>query len=163
MIELSGGFDAADLIAAFKELQAGLDGRLQAATEATAEAVQKALREKAPVGVQVPGGREPGGLRRSVRFDVNGLRAEFFAAYWSEFVIGGTEPHTIFPVNRKVLRWFSTGANAGQGVAGGWTFAMRVRHPGTKPNDFRAPALDDAAVAADEQLEKIFAWVGEVI
>lgn len=45
----------------------------------------------------------------------------------ARFVVHGTQPHDIRPVNASVLRW--------EGVDG-VHFAMVVHHPGTQPNPF---------------------------
>ncbi|MGA5202815.1 hypothetical protein [Streptomyces variegatus] len=64
----------------------------------------------------------PGGLQGIVRCDHPAVR----------FVLDGTRPHIIVPRRAKALRF--------QG-RGGIVFAKRVRHPGTRPNDFMAEAL----------------------
>lgn len=43
------------------------------------------------------------------------------------FVIKGTRPHIILPRNKKVLRW---------PVPGGFRYAKRVKHPGTRADDY---------------------------
>lgn len=44
------------------------------------------------------------------------------------FIHEGTKPHLILPKGKKRLRWATPG--------GGWAFARRVHHPGTKPDPF---------------------------
>jgi hypothetical protein len=55
---------------------------------------------------------------------------------YTRFIIGGTRPHVIEPRNAKALRWI---AHSGHG---GPVFAKRVQHPGTKPDDFPARAIE---------------------
>lgn len=56
------------------------------------------------------------------------------------FIHEGTKPHLIHPKNKKRLRWATPG--------GGWAFARRVHHPGTKPDPFlyEAAATEQSAV-----------------
>ena len=56
------------------------------------------------------------------------------------FIHEGTKPHPILPKNKKRLRWATPG--------GGWAFAGRVNHPGTKPDQFlyEAAATEQSAV-----------------
>lgn len=56
----------------------------------------------------------------------------------------GTRPHAIFPKLRKALRWVTQG--------GGFGFARRIWHPGTKSDPF----LFDALRAKEERLRSIF-------
>jgi len=62
---------------------------------------------------------------------VGGARVDLVAVTdvpYAGFVLRGTKPHTIVPVNAKALSWM--------GVDGDQTFATIVQHPGTKPNPF---------------------------
>lgn len=56
------------------------------------------------------------------------------------FIHEGTKPHLIHPKNKKRLRWATPG--------GGWAFAGRVNHPGTKPDQFlyEAASAEQSAV-----------------
>jgi len=78
------------------------------------------FREEVPV--------KTGRLRDSMQFQTSGLSGEirFGASYWI-FVAMGTRPHIIRPVRARVLRFE---------VRGQVVFAMRVRHPGTRPSPF---------------------------
>lgn len=49
------------------------------------------------------------------------------SAEYASFVIEGTAPHEIHPVQARCLAFQS---------GGGTVFAMKVNHPGTKPNDY---------------------------
>jgi len=71
-------------------------------------------------------------------------------APYTPYVIMGTAPHFIFPVNARVLRFE---------VEGQAVFTPHVWHPGTKPNPFTAKAQQDYFEDEDE-LWKI-AWEEE--
>ena len=62
-------------------------------------------------------------------------------APYAAFVIKGTAPHEIRPVNASVLA-FEAG--------GRMVFTPLVRHPGTKPNPFMEQAAEDARSKAGE-------------
>jgi len=49
------------------------------------------------------------------------------------FVIGGTAPHPIDPVNAKMLHWIGPDGDV---------FAMHVDHPGTQPNPYNQDAWE---------------------
>lgn len=73
---------------------------------------------------------------------------------YSRFVIPGTRAHVILPRHAKVLRFV---------VGGQVVFAMRVQHPGTKPNPFHERALNKWRPEARAQLQRIGnRWVMEV-
>jgi len=61
------------------------------------------------------------------------------------FVIRGTAPHEIRPVNASCLAFKAAG--------GDMVFTKLVRHPGTKPNPF----LERAVEKARDQVESLFA------
>jgi HK97 gp10 family phage protein len=65
-------------------------------------------------------------------------------ASYAVYVVKGTAPHEIRPVNASVLAFE---------VEGGMVFTPLVRHPGTKPNPFMQRAVD----AAREKVEETFA------
>lgn len=64
----------------------------------------------------------PGGLQGVIVCDHPATR----------FVLDGTRPHIIRPRRKKALRFV---------VDGEVVFAAKVRHPGTRPNDFLGRAL----------------------
>lgn len=72
----------------------------------------------------------------------------------STWIIGGTKPHDIYPVNARVLAF-----DAG----GGMVFASHVHHPGTQPNDFvsrgwesvKGAVLDRLAQTGREIIEQV--------
>ena len=63
------------------------------------------------------------------------------------YVVKGTRPHEIRPVNSSVLAFQ---------VAGRMVFTPIVRHPGTKPNPFMQRAAEDARSKVDEVFAKLW-------
>lgn len=57
-------------------------------------------------------------------------------AAYAAYVESGTSPHEIRPRYRSALRW---------PALGGFRFARRVHHPGTRARPFMEPALDAIA------------------
>ena len=80
-----------------------------------------------------------GALERSVSKDVapDGFSASVYLdeniAKYGPMIHMGTPPHVILPRYKKVLRW--SGGD-------GFVFAKRVKHPGTKPDEFLFKAAD---------------------
>lgn len=66
-------------------------------------------------------------------------------AAYAEYVEAGTRPHEIRPRHRRSLRFPSRG--------GGFAFARRVLHPGTRAQPFMEPALDAVADAIVDELQ----------
>lgn len=63
---------------------------------------------------------------------------------YAGWVVHGTAPHDIYPVNGKILAWQSDhgpGASLEREMTGDWHFAAHVHHPGTKPNNFMQQSL----------------------
>lgn len=60
----------------------------------------------------------------------------------------GTKPHNIMPRNKRVLRWAD---------GGGFVFARRVKHPGTKKDPFIFDAADAQEAAIVSRFDKIIA------
>jgi hypothetical protein len=57
------------------------------------------------------------------------------------YVVKGTRPHEIRPVNASVLAFE---------IRGKMVFTPIVQHPGTKPNPFMQNAVEDARSKVDE-------------
>lgn len=104
-----------------------------------------ALKSRTPV--------RTGKLRASTRFQVKGsaedMRLEVRQGARSKqgviyrpFVVGGTRPHEIRPVNKKALRF---------NIGGRVVFAKKVNHPGTKPN----PYTQETIAAEMPQVKRI--------
>jgi len=74
-----------------------------------------------------------GDLRKHIgsKFEILKGSVESKASY-SIYVHEGTKPHDIFPVNKKVL------ADKRKKII----FGKRVRHPGTKPNQYMLRAVE---------------------
>ena len=89
-----------------------------------------------------------GRLAQSIVKDVGAGEARIQAlAPYAVYVVKGTAPHEIRPVNASVLR-FDTG--------GGVVFTKLVRHPGTKPNPFLERAAEDARSKAAEVFAELW-------
>ena len=65
---------------------------------------------------------------------------------YASFVEFGTAPHDIKPRFRRALRFPVPGP-------GGYAFAKRVRHPGTQPQPFMQPALEQSEAAIIDAFE----------
>ena len=63
------------------------------------------------------------------------------------FVVNGTAPHEIRPVNARVLAFESGGK---------MVFTSLVQHPGTRPNPFMQNAAEDARSRAEETFAEIW-------
>jgi hypothetical protein len=63
------------------------------------------------------------------------------------YVVKGTAPHEIRPVNASVLAFE---------VSGKMVFTPLVRHPGTKPNPFMQRAVEDARSKVDEAFAELW-------
>ena len=63
------------------------------------------------------------------------------------YVVEGTAPHEIRPVNASVLAF---------AVGGRMVFTSLVRHPGTKPNPFMERAAEDARSKVDEVFAELW-------
>ena len=64
------------------------------------------------------------------------------------YVIKGTAPHEIRPVNASVLAFKAAG--------GDMVFTRLVRHPGTKPNPFMQRAEEKTSEKVDEVFAELF-------
>lgn len=78
-----------------------------------------------------------GNLRRTINVGrITARSAETLArANYAAYVEFGTQPHEIRPRNAKVLRWK---------VRGGYRYARRVMHPGTRPQPYMIPGAQRA-------------------
>ena len=63
------------------------------------------------------------------------------------YVVKGTRPHEIRPVNASVLAFE---------IRGKMVFTPIVHHPGTKPNPFMQNAVEDARSKVDEVFAKLW-------
>lgn len=80
-------------------------------------------------------------LRKGLQVHLDGVKAVLTSDQpYAEFVVRGTRPHVIEPTKARVLAFESGGGYGG----GDMVFAMRVNHPGTKPNNFALDALEAA-------------------
>ena len=114
----------------------GADIELQALIEDAAGVMTEQLKITAPVSHN-PSRPAGGTLRDSLVFDIGQLGATLLGVDYAAYVIEGTAPHAIDAKNHPnlVFFWEKIGA----------TFVgPHVNHPGTRPNDFRMIALENA-------------------
>lgn len=105
--------------------------------------------------------RKTGNLGRSIRVGrVSGssVRIQAMAGY-AAFVELGTRPHTIRPVNARVLAWGGARRLSGSLRSGSkpTNFAMVVHHPGTRPQPYLLPGAQ-RAVAGVGVAALVRAW-----
>jgi len=130
-----------------RAVAARLPGQVEDLASDAAKVTEAALQEAAPIGK--PGTNyQPGALRQSIQFDLAGTTAEFSASQVAQYVIGGTPAHEIDPRDKKALAFYW------EAFGDDFVFA-RVHHPGTKPNDFRSPALERAANESEALLDDL--------
>jgi hypothetical protein len=132
-------------IKGIRELQSRLDyledlGPVMRDLALTAVGEQKKL---APV--------RTGNLRRTIHVGhISPRSAETIAsAIYAAHVEFGTQPHEIRPRNRKALRWK---------VQGGYRFARRVNHPGTRAQPYMVPGAERAISAVGLKDQVIARW-----
>jgi len=91
-----------------------------------------------------------GKLARSIvkEIDEDGEASIKALAPHAVYVIKGTAPHEIRPVNASVLAFKAAG--------GDMVFTRLVRHPGTKPNPFLQRAVDKAREKVEEIFDELF-------
>src|SRR3989304_4289888 len=68
-------------------------------------------------------------------------------APYAMYVVEGTAPHEIRPVNASVLAFQ---------IGGRMVFTPLVRHPGTKPNPFMQRAVEDVRSKAEETFAELW-------
>jgi hypothetical protein len=71
-------------------------------------------------------------------------------APYAIYVIKGTKPHDIYPVNAKALYW--PGAEHPVKV---------VHHPGTEANDYFTTGVENARPAIDAAINDFKSWIME--
>jgi len=91
-----------------------------------------------------------GKLARSIvkEIDEDGEASIKALAPHAVYVIKGTAPHEIRPVNASCLAFKAAG--------GDMVFTKVVRHPGTKPNPFLQRAVDKARENVEEIFDELF-------
>lgn len=97
-----------------------------------------------------------GALRDSIHYVQRGagsgrISLEYQMLEYGRYVIEGTAPHDIYPVNGRALRFY--------GSDGSLVFAKVVHHPGTRANDFPKAAWD----AARPEVEAVLSRSGREI
>ena len=83
--------------------------------------------------------KDTGDLMRSITSSIKGKEGIVKTDLeYAKHVIYGTSAHTITVKNKKALSDINSGSTKKKGVV----FGKTVRHPGTKPNNFPARALN---------------------
>jgi hypothetical protein len=86
----------------------------------------------------------------------NGVRYEYKAPDpLATYIIEGTAPHPIDPVNSTVLRFLA--------ASGDVVFARHVEHPGTSPNNFVSRAWDSIAAEVIDVWSRIGLSIAEQV
>ncbi len=86
------------------------------------------LKRETPVGKGTGAGRLRDSLFYTRYITSQSAQLQFKSRVpYLQYVIHGTQPHTIFPVATRALHWQSGGTDY---------FSKVVHSPGTKPNDF---------------------------
>jgi HK97 gp10 family phage protein len=87
--------------------------------------------------------RKTGNLASSIVKEIGDCKASIDAlASYAIYVVKGTRPHIIRPVNGSVLAF--------EGSDGKMVFTRLIHHPGTKPNPFMQRAVEEARGKAEE-------------
>ena len=93
--------------------------------------------------------RKTGNLAGTIVKEVGDGKASITAlAPYAVYVVKGTRPHIIRPVNGSVLAF--------EGAGGKMVFTRLVHHPGTKPNTFMQNAVEDARGKAEEVFAQLW-------
>jgi len=104
-----------------KEAPALAERYLNENTKKAGIMVQSIEKKEAPV--------DKAQLRRTIDMSYRPITATVGPTVeYAKFVVKGTRPHLITPRRAKALRYKTR--------TGQWVFAKRVRHPGTRANDF---------------------------
>lgn len=119
---------------AIDKFEGTLDSQLTVAMSLAMDRVANDASMRAPQG-------ETGHLRQSIqalptqgRFSSGDLEGQVTAAApYALYVEEGTRAHVIRPRHRRALKW---------PVEGGFRWAKRVKHPGTRPQPFMGPAIE---------------------
>lgn len=150
----------AQIIDHFQYLKDTSGNTLQDIVEGVAEGLMPHLMEATPVGrhFSFSGGAAPGGaLRSSLHFVIGQYGAYLEGAEHGRMVVTGTRPHPITPSGKRALAFFWEREGAG-------VVRRRVSHPGTRPNDFRQKAVEQAfeSMTIQDVTNRILAqWVTE--
>lgn len=128
--------DADDLIEGLDAFAVELDRQMTRAMRNAGAAIAVEARARAPRGPTGILANSIQGIEPTGSFSGGTLEGGAVAvAAYAEWVESGTRPHEIRPRHRMALRFPQLG---------GFRFAKRVHHPGTRPQPFMEPALDAA-------------------
>lgn len=149
------GEEARRLIESAARVEVTAQAELRVLAEAVRRIYGSFVRAEAPVGkrdyTDAAGNKHPGYLRKTIKGQIQstagGLVVSFASqAPYTRYVIEGTAPHVIRPVNAKALRFE---------VGGQVVYAKQVNHPGTKPNPFNVRAYDRSKPAINAALDLV--------
>jgi len=90
-----------------------------------------------------------GELRYSHIVEMGGLEGVMYpTAFHAIFVILGTKPHPIEPVNKLALWW-----------PGAWHPVKHVDHPGTSPQDYINEVVPNSEPGLEQEENKFLDWL----
>lgn len=90
-----------------------------------------------------------GNLRESHIIQASGLIGDLGnTAPYFPYIILGTSPHPIYPVNKQALWW-----------PGALHPVRMVNHPGTSANDYMSDTMDSADGAIDDLANNFLEWM----
>jgi|GEM_PF-6714478 len=128
--------DFGPILGMLRRIADGSGTALQGLVEDASAVLTETMRAKAPVRHSLDPRKPAGGtLKESLVFSIGDMGATLLGIGYAQFVIGGTSPHTIEAHRASSLVFFWE--KVGREVR-----FRKVRHPGTKPDDFRLKGLD---------------------
>lgn len=119
--------------------------------------------------------RRTGNSGRNVTVgEVTPTQAALIARSTAVYIDKGTRPHIIRPRNKRILAWPSSQAGrrltgsarkamftpGGSARLGGWSYAMVVHHPGTRPHEFMVAGAKLAVSKSGLADAVVMAWNG---
>lgn len=124
-----------------------LPDKLQELVTTAAFAVDDGVKQEAPV---VTGNLQGATSIDNISDYSKRIYVDEGIAPYALFVIKGTRPHEIKPVNRKALYWE------------GASYPVKVvHHPGNKPNDYFEKGVNKAQPNVESAVEQFKSWLTE--
>lgn len=139
--------DSETLIAGLQTKADRIPEELKNLVNTAAFAVDREIKEAAPVIT--------GNLQGATSIDnLSDYEKRIFVdegiAPYAIFVIKGTKPHNIYPVNAKALYWPSADHPV-----------KVVHHPGTEANDYFSTGVENARPEIDTAINEFKSWIME--
>ena len=133
------------LLKHLEEKKAGIPQHLKVLVTESANITRTHINLAVPV--------KTGNLQRSTKIDnISDFEKRIFIdlnqARYGEYIIRGTEPYEILPVNKKALYW--PGADHP---------VKRVEHPGIKANDYFTAGIENADSEVQAEIDKFKEWI----